>query len=112
MGKVIVDRVLSQKEYGVELNDIATKILYDMVYHHHERLDGSGYPEKLKGDEVSPYMRIMAMADSYEAMTGHRPYRKSLTHQKAIQRLQACVDNGKLDAHCLEALKKITSKER
>ncbi len=51
--------------------------LAEIVYQHHERLDGSGYPRKLKGDEILLEARIMAVADVVEAMASHRPYRPS-----------------------------------
>ena len=47
----------------------------DIVLQHHERMDGSGYPQGLKGDQILPEARIMAVADITEAMTSHRPYR-------------------------------------
>lgn len=47
----------------------------DIVYQHHERLDGSGYPQGLKGDEIIPEAKITAVADVVEAITSHRPYR-------------------------------------
>jgi PAS domain S-box-containing protein len=52
--------------------------LADIVYQHHERMDGSGYPRNLKGDEILLDARIMAVADVVEAMASHRPYRPSL----------------------------------
>ena len=49
--------------------------LAEIVYQHHERMDGSGYPRNLKGDEILMEARIMAVADVVEAMASHRPYR-------------------------------------
>ena len=49
--------------------------LAQIVYQHHERMDGSGYPRNLKGDEIIIEARIMAVADVVEAMASHRPYR-------------------------------------
>ena len=49
----------------------------DMILHHHERLDGSGYPDGLRGDEIGIGARIIAVADVVEAMASHRPYRPS-----------------------------------
>jgi len=56
--------------------DFAPEI-YDMVLHHHERLDGTGYPDGLSGDEISIEARILAVADVIEAMNSSRPYRPS-----------------------------------
>lgn len=58
------------------------------VRHHHERFDGSGYPEGLRGDEIPLFSRIILVAETYEAMTHHRPYRRALSPEEAIRRLQ------------------------
>jgi len=52
--------------------------LSETIYQHHERLDGSGYPRKLKGDEILFEARILAVSDVLESMTQHRPYREAL----------------------------------
>lgn len=56
----------------------------EIVYQHHERLDGSGYPRGLKGEEISMEARIMAVADVVEAMASHRPYRPAFSVEKAL----------------------------
>jgi HD-GYP domain-containing protein (c-di-GMP phosphodiesterase class II) len=58
------------------------------VRHHHERFDGSGYPEGLRGDEIPLFSRIILVAETYEAMTHHRPYRRALSVEDATRRLQ------------------------
>jgi HD-GYP domain-containing protein (c-di-GMP phosphodiesterase class II) len=58
------------------------------VRHHHERFDGSGYPEGLRGDEIPLFSRIILVAETYEAMTHHRPYRRALSAEEATRRLQ------------------------
>ena len=55
-----------------------------MVLQHHERLDGSGYPEGLRGDEIMLEARILAVADVVEAMSSHRPYRATLGLERAL----------------------------
>ncbi len=60
------------------------------ILHHHERWDGGGYPEGLKGEEISMEARILAIADSFEAMTSTRPYRAALCSEKAIKELRRC----------------------
>ena len=57
------------------------------VLQHHERLDGSGYPEGLKGEEILPEARILAVADVVEAMASHRPYRAALGIEMALQEI-------------------------
>lgn len=56
----------------------------DIVLHHHERLDGTGYPDGLKGDEISQLARITAISDVYDALTTDRCYRKKWTTAKAL----------------------------
>jgi len=65
---------LKTLENAPSVSHIAMK----MVQEHHERLDGSGYPKQLKGDEISKYGRMVAIIDSYDAMTSERPYKKSV----------------------------------
>ena len=60
-----------------------------MVAQHHERLDGSGYPEGLVGENISLQARILAVADSYDAIISERPYRKGLPKQEAIEILES-----------------------
>jgi putative nucleotidyltransferase with HDIG domain len=59
----------------------------DMVLQHHERLDGSGYPQGLKNDEVIIEARILAVADTVEAMSSHRPYRPGLGIDRALDEI-------------------------
>jgi PAS domain S-box-containing protein/putative nucleotidyltransferase with HDIG domain len=62
--------------------------LAQIVYQHHERMDGSGYPRNLKGDEILIEARIMAVADVVEAMASHRPYRPSLGISAALEEIE------------------------
>ncbi len=64
------------------------KEILPIVRHHHEKFDGSGYPDKLRGDNIPIGARIMAVADTYDAMTSHRPYRKSLHVNVAVSVLK------------------------
>jgi PAS domain S-box-containing protein len=61
--------------------------LAEMVYQHHERMDGSGYPQHLKGDDILMEARILAVADVVEAMASHRPYRPALGIDKALDEI-------------------------
>ena len=56
--------------------------------YHHERYDGTGYPEKLQGEEIPYIARIIAVADAYDAMTSNRVYRKHLTKEKVLSELE------------------------
>ena len=62
--------------------------LAQIVYQHHERMDGSGYPRNLKGDEIIMEARIMAVADVVEAMASHRPYRPGLGIDAALAEIE------------------------
>jgi PAS domain S-box-containing protein/putative nucleotidyltransferase with HDIG domain len=78
--------------------------LADIVYQHHERMNGSGYPRNLKGDEIILEARIMAVADVVEAMASHRPYRPGLGIEVALEEIKKnkgiIYDNAVADA-CL-----------
>jgi len=58
-----------------------------LVKHHHERFDGAGYPDGLKGEAIPIGARILAVADSFDAMTSDRPYRKALSTKSAVDEL-------------------------
>jgi cyclic di-GMP phosphodiesterase len=73
-----------------------------IVRSHHERLDGKGFPDGLKGDEISLEVRIVTIADSFDAMTSLRPYRPALSVQHAVQELQDC-KGVQFDAAAVEA---------
>jgi PAS domain S-box-containing protein/putative nucleotidyltransferase with HDIG domain len=61
--------------------------LAEIIYQHHERVDGSGYPRNLKGDEILMESRILAVADVIEAMASHRPYRPSFGIEAALKEI-------------------------
>ncbi len=59
-----------------------------IVRHHHERVDGQGYPDRLQGDNIPLISRILAVVDAYDAMTSDRPYRRAMAAIEARNRLQ------------------------
>ena len=59
-----------------------------MALQHHERIDGSGYPQGLKGNEIAFEARILAVADTVESMSTHRPYRAALGIEKALEEIE------------------------
>ena len=65
---------------------------------HHERIDGKGYPNGLKGEGISLAGRIVAIADAFDAMTTDRTYRKKLPLEEAMKELHRCADT-QFDAH-------------
>ena len=58
-----------------------------VVRHHHERIDGAGYPDALRGEDIPYIARVIAVADSYNAMTSDRPYRAAMSPGSAYRRL-------------------------
>jgi len=85
--------------------DLAGEAL-DFVQSHHERLDGSGYPQGLKGEQLSIIARIAAVADMYDALTSSRPYRGPATSEEALSMLRSQA-GWLIDARVVEALASI-----
>jgi response regulator RpfG family c-di-GMP phosphodiesterase len=63
------------------------------IQHHHERYDGTGYPDGLRGEQIPLGARIIAISDAYDSMTSERPYRKSLSQEEAKEELIKCSGN-------------------
>ena len=72
---------------------------------HHEYLDGSGYPQGLRGDQVPLEARIVAVDDIFDALTAERPYKQEWSFETAFAELARLADLGKLDAECVAALR-------
>ena len=82
-------------------NVAAFKDAVPVIRFHHESWDGSGYPDGIKGEDIPLLARILAVADTYDAMTSERPYRKALTNQQAIEELENC-SGSRLDPHIVQ----------
>lgn len=82
--------------------------LLQIILSHHERLDGSGYPNKLQGEQINLQVRIVAVADVYEALIATRPYKLPMPRERALRILQEEVDTDRLDARVLDALRGVT----
>lgn len=65
-----------------------------VIRHHHEKWDGSGYPDRLEGEEIPLLARILQTADIYDALTTERPYKQALTPEQALAIMQAEADKG------------------
>ena len=65
-------------------------MIIPLIISHHEKYDGTGYPNNLKGDEIPYLARVLTVIDSFEAMTSNRPYNKRKTYKEAIEELQRC----------------------
>jgi response regulator RpfG family c-di-GMP phosphodiesterase len=85
--------------------------LVPCVYHHHEAYDGSGYPEGLGGKDIPLAARILAVADSYDAMTSNRPYRKALPHDIALAEFKRCAGR-QFDPEVVEAFLSVIDRFR
>jgi len=73
----------------------------DIILAHHERIDGTGYPRKLKGDDIPLLSRIISVADTYDVMTARDSYRKPVSSMEAIQELRR-VSGAQLDGYVVE----------
>jgi len=94
-GKLTREEWAIVKQHPVVASDMLTNVefldeLVPIVRHHHERFAGGGYPDGVKSDEIPLESRILAVADSFEAMTSERPYRSAMSKQKAIAELKRC----------------------
>jgi diguanylate cyclase (GGDEF)-like protein len=81
-----------------------------IVLHHHERFDGSGYPSRLRGKDIPLGARIFAIADTYDAMTSNRPYRKACSHEVALAELLRC-SGLQFDPDIIEVFRQISPQE-
>lgn len=78
----------ARKGYEILKNVESPWPLADIVYQHHERMNGSGYPRNLKGDDILMEARIMAVADVVESMSSYRPYRSALGIDAALEEIE------------------------
>ena len=78
--------------------------LLEPIRHHHELLDGSGYPDGLKGDQIPLITRVLTVADIFDALTTKRPYREALSYEEAKKELRKLVDEGKIDKKVVDTL--------
>lgn len=83
---------------------MAAKSLRPLIRNHHEKLDGSGYPDGLKEDEISLLVRILSVVDVYDSLRSERAYRDAFTHENALEILTEEVGRGWWDARVVELL--------
>ena len=76
----------------------------EAIWYHHEKLDGSGYPEGLKEENIPAVARVMAVVDIYDALVSDRSYHKAMSREKAFEILRGEVREGKLDKEVVEHL--------
>lgn len=81
------------------------QVLKNIAEFHHEAMDGSGYPVGLSGEDIPLEARIVSVADVFDALTSHRPYKRDWSVDEALDELDRMVANGKLDPVCVKALR-------
>jgi HD-GYP domain-containing protein (c-di-GMP phosphodiesterase class II) len=77
----------------------------DVVLHHHEKMDGSGYPERFKGDEISLFAKMGAVCDVYDAITSNRPYKTGWDPAESLRKMAEWA-NGHFDPQVFQAFVK------
>jgi HD-GYP domain-containing protein (c-di-GMP phosphodiesterase class II) len=99
-GREIIDEVLSN--FGLDALQ-HVNMLRNIAEHHHETMNGKGYPAGLKGSDIPLEARIVAVADVFDALTSRRPYKDAWTNDEAFAMLRRLAGES-LDAECVEAL--------
>ncbi|WP_330602800.1 bifunctional diguanylate cyclase/phosphohydrolase [Anaerosolibacter carboniphilus] len=84
--------IKSHPEQGIEILKHVPSLqdIIPLILHHHEKYDGTGYPSGLQGEEIPYLVRILSVADSFDAMTSNRPYQTRKDYQQAMEELQRC----------------------
>lgn len=90
--------------YGVQMVEPLSSVseLLPIIRSHHERLDGRGYPDGLSGNQISLLVRIVSIADVYDAVRSDRPYRAGMTHEDSLKILRKDAANDGLDRDLVE----------
>ncbi|HKB10060.1 MAG TPA: HD-GYP domain-containing protein [Vicinamibacterales bacterium] len=88
-GPLTADEYARVKQHSAIGADLLGEVAFpgplaSLVRHHHENWDGSGYPDGQSGEQIPVGARVLAIADCYDALTSHRPYRRALSHDSAI----------------------------
>lgn len=101
IGMGIIDQICDEMSLA---DSLSSRMMRNIVGQHHERCDGSGYPRGLRGDEISLEARIVAVADMFDALSTHRPYKPAWPMNKVTTELRSEAALGRLDAECVDAL--------
>lgn len=81
-----------------------SRVMVNIVAYHHEFMDGTGYPNGLKGDQIPIESRIITVADIFDALTSLRPYKQPWSVDQALEELKRMAHAGKLDPLCVQAM--------
>jgi len=101
-GLMIIDKILDNLGSP---DHPCVHTLKEIITCHHEFLDGSGYPNALKGEEIPISARIVTVANVFDALTSHRPYQQAWCIPSALLEMEKMVAMGKLDGHCVNVLR-------
>jgi putative two-component system response regulator len=85
------------------------RFVLPIIRHHHERFDGSGYPDGLRGEEIPGTARVLQVVDVYDALTTDRPYKKALSVTDALQTMKEEVAKGWWDPHIFDQFERLVS---
>lgn len=107
------DEIKKHPDKGVSILEPIKELkeVTDVIKHHHERYDGTGYPDGLKAEEIPLISRIISVADTFDAITSDRPYRKRASDEEAIEEVKNCVGT-QFDPVVVEAFLKADEKGR
>jgi len=114
-GKLTPEEFLQIKGHPILGTEICSNLRFsgkiiNIIQHHHEKIDGSGYPDGLKGAEIDKLIRIVTVSDIYDALTTNRPYRFAMNDKDAFAILNKEVNEWKLDISVVNTLKNIVFK--
>lgn len=99
----IVDEIISKTGCS---SHASLNILKEIISYYQERLNGSGYPFGLQGEQIPVSARIIAVANIFDALTSHRPYKQACSVAYALLELEKMVASGEIDNHCVNALRR------
>ncbi|MHB8513667.1 MAG: HD-GYP domain-containing protein [Actinomycetota bacterium] len=113
-GKLTADEYHAMKDHPAVGHELVKEIgilgdVLDGIRHHHERMDGSGYPDGLRGDEIPLSARIIMVCDAFDSMTSTRAYRQSKAMQSALDELRRCAQS-QFDPRAIDALERALAK--
>ena len=111
-GKLTEDEWKLMREHSVVGERICAplksfRLVLPIIRHHHEKLDGSGYPDGLRGDAIPMTARILQIVDVYDALTTERPYKRAFSIADALQTMREEVDKGWWDRHIFDEFEQL-----
>jgi putative two-component system response regulator len=83
-----------------------------VIKHHHEKCDGTGYPDGLAGEDIPLLARVLAIVDVYDALTSRRAYRDAMSHEEAMKILKEETGQGKFDPELAEEFEELIEQDQ